>query len=556
MDSGELRSVVSDLEIYFLRGASPYSGFDELIAYVNEKATLDQTLPIARVLKLLCLLSQKSAEFYSVYFEHKVSLSDFLKYHIKFAEFLASKDSSYNSLCLWENSAGEDIANFITELNEAGNILTSLSGLDYSQIFNAMMDGVVVRYKTLHPRISILGPLEFRLLSPDFLILGGLNEGTWPDDLDVGPWLSRPMKNDLGLPTPERRVGQAAHDFMMAMGASEVLITRSLKINGSPTTASRWLKRLESCLGSPLETREDLKFWAQEIDNFNGLVVPYSRPAPCPELSQRPVNFSVTAIEKLIRDPYVVYAEKILGLRVLKPLSTDIVFSDFGNFLHKILDQFNKTYTGSYNTNAELYLIDLGKKYFGQSLNIPMISVFWWSKFLKIAKWFVKEESIRSSQIQSSLSEIKGVLKLQTSFGKFTISCKADRLDLLKDGTVSIIDYKTGIVPSWTDVEQGLSPQLVLESWIAEVGGFDNLLPHTVSEIAYWELKGGRIIAGDIKNYKKDLNKIISEAKIGIVETLNYYCDPGHSYVSFGDSDNNLRYSDFVHLSRLKEWSC
>src|SRR3546814_13906821 len=102
----------------------------------------------------------------------------------------------------------------------------------------------------LHPRVAILGPLEARLQHADLLILGGLNEGSWPAEVDPGPWLSRPMQSVFGLPLPERRIGLAAHDFFQAFCAPVVYLTRAARVDRSEerrggrewgsTCRSRW----------------------------------------------------------------------------------------------------------------------------------------------------------------------------------------------------------------------------------------------------------------------------------------------------------------------------
>ena len=79
-------------------------------------------------------------------------------------------------------------------------------------------------------RVHIYGPLEARLQSADLLMLGGLNEATWPPETRSDPWLSRPMRRDLGLDPPERRIGLSAHDFAQSLGAPEIVLTRAAKL--------------------------------------------------------------------------------------------------------------------------------------------------------------------------------------------------------------------------------------------------------------------------------------------------------------------------------------
>ena len=132
-----------------------------------------------------------------------------------------------------------------------------------------------------HPRISVLGTLEARLLNVDHVILGGLNEDSFPANSEPGPWLSRQMRAQFGLPSLERKVGLAAHDFVQSMGNRRISLTRSVKEAGAQTTPSRFLRRFDSYLRQleislnlplrhiyrqPIDTTKPWRQWAEELD--------------------------------------------------------------------------------------------------------------------------------------------------------------------------------------------------------------------------------------------------------------------------------------------------
>ena len=122
---------------------------------------------------------------------------------------------------------------------------------DYTELFHAAIaDRVVRRPETRDVRIHIYGPLEARLTSVDLLVLGGLNEGTWPPETRNDPWLSRPMRAALGLDPPERRIGLSAHDFAQLLGAPEIVLTRAAKQAGAPTVTSRFVQRIAALAGT------------------------------------------------------------------------------------------------------------------------------------------------------------------------------------------------------------------------------------------------------------------------------------------------------------------
>ncbi len=173
-----------------------------------------------------------------------------------------------------------------------------------------------------HPRLFIWGPLEARLQQPDIVILGSLNEGMWPRQPESGPWLSRPLRESLGLPPPERRLGLSAHDFAQGLGARTVYLTRAAKVEGVPTVPSRWLQRLEALvraakLDHALEPELPFVAWARERDRVESFT-PVKPPEPRPPAEARPKRLSVTTIEKWIGNPYAIFASRILRLEPLR----------------------------------------------------------------------------------------------------------------------------------------------------------------------------------------------------------------------------------------------
>ena len=101
-----------------------------------------------------------------------------------------------------------------------------------------------------HPRLKILGLLEARLLRFDRVLLAGLDEKVWPPAVETDAFLNRPMRAELGLSAPERRIGQTAHDFVAALGAPEAILSRAKKRGGEPTVASRFLQRIGAAAGA------------------------------------------------------------------------------------------------------------------------------------------------------------------------------------------------------------------------------------------------------------------------------------------------------------------
>ncbi|HYX03670.1 MAG TPA: double-strand break repair protein AddB, partial [Reyranella sp.] len=264
---------------------------------------------------------------------------------------VAAAEKVAAAAALWSGEAGEALADALARLRVAWSQSAPIAAGEWPTLLAALLEPEIVRPTWgRHPRLAIWGPLEARLQRADLLVLGGLNEGTWPPAVETGPWLNRPMRATLGLPQPERRIGLSAHDFAMALGAERVLLTRAEREGGAPTVPSRWLARLDALFGyepgsaaAPPEYiqrgRRSFLAWADALDQPTSYR-PWPRPEPIPPLSARPTRLSVSNIEQWRRDPYGLYAHHILRLRRLDPLEEELGAAERGEALHKALDEF------------------------------------------------------------------------------------------------------------------------------------------------------------------------------------------------------------------------
>ncbi len=434
---------------------------------------------------------------------------------------------------------------------------------DYPELFHAIVaDRVVRRPEIRGARVSILGRLEARLLAFDRVVLGGLNEGTWPPESRNDPWLSRPMRRDLGLDPPERYVGLAAHDFAQALGAPEVILARSAKVAGSPTVTSRFVQRIAALAGEA-RWQEALKRGNIYLDYAGALDHPAQvksadRPEPKPKVAARPARLSVTAIEDWLRDPYTIYAKYILGLKPLDAVDTPPGARDRGTVIHSAIGDYTKLFAAKAPADPLRELLVLGEKHFATLADYPEARAFWWPRFLRIAQWFAQWDGERRAGLQALYAEIKGELKFPAGKREFTLSAIADRIERRNDGNYAILDYKTGAARTEKQVRTGLAPQLTLEAAILCGGGFKTITAGSVSEIAYVTLKGGepagKPSAIEFKDGTPDTQADHALAKLKeLAAKFENEAEPYRSLVS--PMWLGRRYGDYDHLARVKEWS-
>ena len=463
---------------------------------------------------------------------------------------------------------GMKLADALDELavGEAAVGLT-IAPSDYVELLSALLAGRVVRPPPLAAaRVRILGLLEARLTANDRVVLGGLVEGAWPPESRTDAWLSRPMRLELGLDLPERRIGLSAHDFAQMLGAPEVVLTRAAKIGGAPTQASRFVQRFAAIAGetqwqAALDRGNVYLAWARSLDRPES-VKPAPRPAPKPPSAARPRRLSVTEIEHWLRDPYTIYAKHVLRLAPLDEVDAAPGAAERGTVIHNVLREFSERFAKDLPSDPAGALIEMGRKHFAALEEFPEARAFWWPRFVRIAQWLGGWEAGRRASYELVAAEIKGAIEIPLSDGAFKLTGIADRIERDAAGGYVILDYKTGSVRTEKQVRTGLAPQLTLEAAMLRQGGFSagvSPIPGggSVVSLAYVALKGGaragEFMPIDFKDGTPDAQADRALAKLAAL--VRRFEDENEPYRSLVHPMWRARYGDYDHLARVKEWS-
>lgn len=434
---------------------------------------------------------------------------------------------------------------------------------DYAELFCAALAGRVVRRPPqLAPRVRILGLLEARLTESDRVVLGGLVEGTWPPESRSDAWLSRPMRLQLGLDLPERRIGLTAHDFAQFLGARDVILTRAAKLGGTPTNPSRFLQRLAAIAGArwkEVVARGEVYLqWARQLDHPDRPPKPLEQPAPKPPRAARPKSLSVTEIEDWLRDPYTIYAKHVLRLQPLDAVDADPGAAARGTFIHTAIGDFTRLFAKQLPADPIGELISLGRKHFAALQDFPEARAFWWPRFQRIAHWFARFELERRDALSEIAAEIRGKIDVPLADGAFTLRGVADRIERDAQGRYVILDYKTGSARTEKQVRTGLAPQLTLEAAILRRGGFEPFsAPASVAEIVYVTLKGGQP-AGKYESIAFKDGTPDSQADRAfekLAALARRFADDNEPYRSLVHPMWATHYGTYDHLARVKEWS-
>jgi ATP-dependent helicase/nuclease subunit B len=586
---GAFRSAIETLELTLLRGTRPAAGsgglakefarFREELAKLDrgEASTLHRAEPRTRLASadldhVEALIAQLQAALAPLETTNPSGPHDFSELAERHREVLTalSRDESGVTVA-FDGHQGQALTAAFDDLPvgpERSGLLVKLG--DYPEVFQtAFADRPVRRPEAAGAHLRIYGQLEARLTESDRVILGGLVEGVWPPAPRNDPWLSRPMRHELGLDLPERRIGLSAHDFSQLLGADEVILSHAAKVGGAPSVASRFLHRLEAVAG---ETRweaakaagEKYIHFANELDRPEK-VEPIPQPIPKPPRAARPLKLSVTAIEDWLRDPYTIYAKHILKLEPLDPVDMPLSAADRGSAIHDALGDFTQAHRTALPEDPAGVLRRIGEKHFAPLMDRPEARALWWPRFQRIVAWFAGWEAERRLNVKTIDAEVEGKISIGLDNDRsFTLTARADRIEHRTDRTYAILDYKTGAPPTGKQVRMGLSPQLTLEAAILREGGFDGIAAgSSVSELLYVRLSGnnppGKSILLELKVNKSDAPQFpddaADEARRKLEALIRAFENEDQAYTSLNLSMWSNRYGRYDDLARIKEWS-
>ncbi len=487
------------------------------------------------------------------------------------AEALAATDTEAGADRLWAGEDGQALAEHLAELAEALKVLPPIRLAALPALLGATLTGIAVRTRralrgrdgTEHPRLHIWGLLEARLQSADLIVLGGLCEGTWPPGVESGPWMNRAMRAAIGLPSPEERIGLAAHDFVMAAcSARTAILSAPRRREGAPAVPARWLVRLDALLeGRRLRLeRHPAPAWSRLLDRPDGPPAPVSPPAPAPPVALRPRRLNVTEIETWMRDPYAIHARHVLQLRPLDPLEQSADAADYGRIVHEGLNRFCRRCGLAWPADAAAQLAaDMDAALAERGMR-PALAAWWRPRLRRIAAWVAVAERDRrlAGPPQAIRPEVPGSWMFPAPAGPFTLQGRADRIERRADGRVAILDYKTGTPPSAKSVEDGRSPQLPLEAAMVAAGAFGRECTGEVAELVYWHITGGhepgRVVCL-FKGEQAKIEAVVAQAESALQRLVAAFDQPSRAYLSQPSPGAAPRFSDYARLARVAEWA-
>lgn len=465
----------------------------------------------------------------------------------------------------WAGPDGEAAAALLAGLIEGGAALGQVSRADFAELVRTLLTEETVRTGGANqPRLRILGAIEARLVRADRMILAGLEEGVWPNAAPTDPFLSRPMRKALGLPPPERRLGQTAQDFVQAACADEAILVHSERRGGQPAVKSRWLWRLEMLTrgAHAADTPVELERPSAHRDQARALDAParatpdYARrPAPRPPVDRRPRELPVTGVERWVRDPYAIYARYVLNLRHMDRPGQSAEALARGNAVHKAVERLTLSWPEVLPDDCAdqletLLLEELGHHGFedgAMAREAPLAR--------NCARWLSSWEAERRTRGVEIRVEEKVQMTFSAPAGPFRLTAKADRIELSPTGA-AVLDFKTGQIPSPKQVKSGFAPQLTLTGAILAHEGLRDTGPVPPEELTYVRVVGRKVAGQAAVRALGDEAVALSEAALaGLRTRIARFDNPATPYLSWVAPQFMGTFGgNYDHLARVWEW--
>lgn len=375
-------------------------------------------------------------------------------------------------------------------------------------------------------RVVVLGTIESRMQTADVVILTGLNEGMFPSRGYENAWLPRATAEKIGLPSPNRKVSLQALDFMNLSCGKCVYWLRSGVAGGVQTTESRFISRVIARRGD-FQTDTEILDTVLARDNVPWRPLDYSVPMPPADWS----DVYVTELELLIHNPYSFYAKHILRLRVLDDYWVGVDARDFGNLVHDVIEHAT-------DLRPNALVAEMDRRALEKLGAGSVIFYFWHKRFVEIAPIIANELSAQ----ENAYAEIGGMVKIA---GR-NVRARADRI---WDG--GVLDIKTGSAPNKSQLEQGNMPQLPLEAYMLQSGGFPikTTLRSRTPIMRFLQLKNNdaRVIEYDAETTARMMQAAVDKMS----ELFNIYSagGAGYEYRETGDQ----KYKAYDDLARVRD---
>lgn len=325
---------------------------------------------------------------------------------------------------------------------------------DIFKVFMNKLDKEIVSFSGSPLKgLQILGLFETRCLSFDNVIVMDVNESVLPSLKIIEPLIPRLVMVSLGLNRFEKEEEIQRYQFMRLLnGAKKVFL---LYQDRADKEKSRFI---EDIFWQRQKNLKDIDIIPVPRANFNVRVI--SKKAKIKKDPKiigflKKCEYSASGLNTYLGCPKRFYYQYVLRLREKEDLLDEADYMDIGTFIHDLLEETFSPFIGKKpfidKQFREKFFFILDEKFKEEFERKTKSDSFLIKSMLdvRLKRFLDKEESRPVDKIICLEETFKGSIEL--SAGVFKFKAIIDRIDLLTDKTLLIIDYKTGsadIMPS------------------------------------------------------------------------------------------------------------
>ena len=415
----------------------------------------------------------------------------------------------------------------------------------------------------VHGGVQLLDDQAARYGSFDDVAIVGLIDPDWPERPRRNIFYPPSLLKSLGWPSEQDRRAAADARFVDLLGSAarrtqlftftldeDALVSRSMQLDEIPRARLSAVERAiatdsrvfvdEALSREPVmldRLNGEARAWAElrlarspgESPEFHGTVAA-SGDRDSTTTSAR--AWSVSALETYLDCPFKFFARHVLALEE-EPDDEEVMDPRRqGVFVHEVFEQFFDRWQKAGHRAVTPANLDLAREMFTDVVDralerlpaaeagLERTRLLGSSAAAGLGEAVFRMEAERPIAVVERLLEhrLDGAFTMATSNGPRTVPLrgKADRVDLLEDGTFRLIDYKLGWPPN-----RARALQLPIYSICAE----QELASHrgrnwTLGEAAYLAFKGPRRVV-PLFSSPADRNRVLAEAQQRLADTLD-----------------------------------
>ena len=298
--------------------------------------------------------------------------------------------------------------------------------------------------------VSLMGTLEAAGMEFDHVWISGMHAGQWPPSGNPSPLMSRDIQKEYAMPdaTPADTLQFSRRVLNRLTGCAPEVVLSWPKSDGESELAVSSL--LDAIPHSEYSGAADPGWHAVQLCGHNSIEIVSEDPVPGVTADEEVAGGAYT-VQRQSVEPFAAFVYGRLGVKRADAIETGISPSERGNIIHKALH----TLFAGHPTQAEIKAWDSTSvdQRLGSAIDTAIAEHLRHAdtthtrllglertRLFRLLRSFVGEEVARP---EFAIANVEKSLDFE-AFG-VRLGMRIDRIDRLADGSLLVIDYKTGM---------------------------------------------------------------------------------------------------------------